>query len=187
MKQNRTLIFMMSLLIVLGLSACSSQIKVLNGKYYSTFNSEIYYTFNGGKYSTNNLWADIDIIDSGNGTYTIKDEKIITYINEDENYQYELGFIYDNYIGSWWEGMLSQTYEDATITNIFEDFLFTYNFKKDKSYEYTVTSNNEIIHTENGMYTTNDNEVVCTSKDGVTITFISIEDKVFCIEYEKNN
>lgn len=186
MKQNRTVTFIMLLLIVLGLSACSSQTTVLSGKYNSTFNNEIYYTFNGEKYSTNNLWKDIDITDNGNGTYIIKDGKIITYINGDDNYPLEIGYVYNKYIGSWWKGTLSKTYENTTITNMIMDYLsLTYNFKEDKTYEYTVTSNNEIVHTENGTYEINDNEVVCTSKEGVATTFISAEDKVFCIEYVK--
>lgn len=185
MKQNRTFTFIMLLLIVLGLSACSSQTTVLSGKYISTFNHEIYYTFNGENYSTNNLWKDIDITDNGNGTYIIKDEKITTYINGDENYQYVLGFIYNNYIVSLWEGILPKTYENTTTKNYLGDLILSINFKEDKTYEYTVTSNNEIIHTENGTYTVNDNEVVCISEDGVTITFISAEDKAFCIEYVK--
>lgn len=185
MKQNRTFTFIMLLLIVLGLSACSSQTTVLSGKYISTFNHEIYYTFNGENYSTNNLWKDIDVIDSGNGTYIIKDEKITTYINGDDNYLLEIGYVYDKYIGSWWKGILSKTYENATITNTLGDLLLAYNFKEDKSYEYTVTSNNEIAHTENGTYTINGNKVVCTSEDGVVTTFISAEDKIFCIEYVK--
>ena len=36
-------------------------------------------------------------------------------------YQRELGFIYDNYIVSLWEGVLSITYKDTTITNILGD------------------------------------------------------------------
>ena len=185
MKRNHAFTFIMLFLVVLGLSACSSQSKVLNGKYCSAFNSEIYYTFSGENYSTNNLWKDINITDSGNGTYIIKDEKIITYINGDENYQYELGYKYNNYIVSLWNGILLKTYEDNTITNTLVDLLLTYNFKADKSYEYTVTSDNGIVHTEYGTYTVNDNKVVCTSEDGVTTTFINAEDKVFCIEYIK--
>lgn len=186
MKQNRTFTFIMLLLIVLELSACSSQATVLNGKYISTFNNEIYYTFNGENYSTNNLWKDIDIIDNGNGTYIIENGKIITHINGDNNYPFEVGYVYNNYIGSWWDGILSKTYENTIITSeILDYWLFTYNFEEDKSYEYTVTSNNEIVHTENGTYTINDNEVVCTSEDGVVATFISVDGKVFCIEYVK--
>lgn len=185
MKQKHTFTFIMSLLIVLGLSACSSQTKVLNGKYYSAFNNELYYTFDGENYSTNNLWEDIDIVDSGSGTYTVKDNKIITYINKDEKHQRELGFIYDNYIVSLWEGVLSKTYKDTTITNTLGNLILTYNFKEDKTYEYTVTSDNEIIHTENGTYTINGKEVVCTSEKSVVTTFIGAEDKGFCIEYVK--
>jgi len=185
MKQKRTFTFIILLLIVLGLSACSAQTTVLSGKYISTFNNEIYYTFNEENYSTNNLWKDIDITDNGNGTYIIKDEKIITYINGDDNYLFEIGYVYDKYIGSWWKGILPKTYEENTITNILGDLILTYNFKEDKTYEYTVTSNNGIVHTENGTYTINSKEVVCTSEEGVVTTFIGAEDKVFCIEYVK--
>lgn len=185
MKQNRNFIFIMLLLIVLGLSACSAQTTVLSGKYISTFNNEIYYTFNGENYSTNNFWKDIDITDNGNGTYIIKDEKIITYINGDDNYLFEIGYVYDKYIGSWWEGILPKTYENTTTKNYLGDLILSINFKEDKSYEYIVTSNNEIVHTEHGTYTINGNEVVCTSEEGGVTTFINTEDKVFCIEYVK--
>lgn len=185
MKQKHTFTFILLLLIALGLSACSSQTTVLSGKYISAFNNELYYTFDGENYSTNNLWEDIDIADSGSGTYIVKDNKIITYINKDEKHQRELGFIYDNYIVSLWEGVLSKTYKDTIITNTLGDLILTYNFKEDKTYEYTVTSNNEIVHTENGTYTINIKEVVCTSEEGVVTTFIGVEDKVFCIEYVK--
>ena len=82
-------------------------------------------------------------------------------------------------------GALSQTYKDTIITTTIGDLLLTFNLKKDKSYEYTVTSNNEIVNTENGTYTINGNEVVCTSEDGVIITFITTDEKVFSIEYVK--
>lgn len=40
--------------------------------------------------------------------------------------------------------------------------------------------------TIDGKYVSiNDNEVVCTSEDGVVTTFISADGKVFCIEYVK--
>lgn len=77
------------------------------------------------------------------------------------------------------------SYCEATITNILGDLILTFNFKEDKSYEYTITSNNKIIHTEIGTYTVNDNEVVCTGEDGMKTTFLSAEAKVFCIEYIK--
>ena len=184
--EKRNVSFIMLLLIVLGLSACSSQTPVLNGKYFSTFNNDIYYIFNGENYSTNNLWKDIDITDNGNGTYIIENEKIITYINGDNNYTFEIGYVYDKYIGSWWEGILSKTYENTMITSKILDYcILTYNFKENKSYEYTVTSNNEIVHTEYGTYTINNNKIICTSEEGVITTFISADDKVFCIEYVK--
>lgn len=84
-----------------------------------------------------------------------------------------------------WEGVLSITYKDTTITNILGDMILTYNFKENKTYEYTVTSNNKIVHTENGTYTINGKKVVCTSEEGIVTTFIGADDKVFCIEYVK--
>ena len=80
---------------------------------------------------------------------------------------------------------MSKTYEDVAITNTIGGLQHTYDFREDKSYEYAVTSNNEIVHTENGIYTVNGNEAVCTSEESVITTFISADDKVFCIEYVK--
>lgn len=187
MKQKCSFIFIMVFLVILGLSGCSSHEKTLDGKYISTFDNSLYYNFTqNDKYSTNinnEIWEIHDY--SYSGTYEIVENKITLLTDSSNNSKIELGYIYDKYIGSWWNGILPNTYEDTTITNTLGDLLLTYDFKEDKSYEYTVTSNNEIVNTENGTYTVNDNEVICTKEDGVVTTFISEEDKVFCIEYVK--
>lgn len=176
----------MLFLSILGLSGCSSHETTLDGKYISTFDNTLYYDFSQKfDYITNynNVWDMPNY--SFSGTYEIVDNKITLLIDSSDNSEIELGYVYDNYIGSWWNGILPKTYANTTITNTLGDLLLTYNFKEDKSYEYTVTSNNEIVNTEHGTYTVNDNEVICTSEDNVTTTFISEDDKVFCIEYVK--
>lgn len=194
MKQKSTFTFIMLLLIVLWLSACSSQKQKLLGKYIDIYNETHYLSFNeDGSFVDNFLTT----TSKGNTSisdfyvYKIDDNGLITIIDtteyEGQNTldEYQLGILYKKYIGIFWNGTLSKTYEDTTIINTLGDLLLAYNFKEDKSYEYTATSNNEIVHTENGTYMVNDNEIVCTSEEGVVTTFISAEDKVFCIEYVK--
>lgn len=194
MKQKRIFAFIMLLLIILWLSACSAHDKKIDGKYVSIYNESSYLVFDKNGSFTNSLW---NITNNGITTiddrfvYTIDENNIITaidtteYEGQDSLNEYEIGILYKDYICILWEGVLSKTYKDTTITNTLGDLILTYNFKEDKTYEYTVTSNNEIVHTENGTYTINGKEVVCISEDGVTTTFISAEDKVFCIEYVK--
>lgn len=194
MKRNRTFTFIMLLLIVLGLSACSSQKQKLSGKYIDIYDETHYVSFDkDGTFIDNFLTT----TSKGNTSisdfyvYKIDDNGLITIIDtteyEGQNTldEYQLGILYKNYIGAFWNGVLSITYKNTTITNILGDLILTYNFKEDKTYEYTVTSNNKIVHTENGAYTINGKEVVCTSEEGVVTTFINADDKVFCIEYVK--
>ena len=194
MKRNRTFTFIMLLLIVLGLSACSSQKQKLSGKYIDIYDETHYVSFDkDGTFIDNFLTT----TSKGNTSisdfyvYKIDDNGLITIIDtteyEGQNTldEYQLGILYKNYIGAFLNGVLSITYKNTTITNILGDLILTYNFKEDKTYEYTVTSNNKIVHTENGTYTINGKEVVCTSEEGVVTTFINADDKVFCIEYVK--
>lgn len=194
MKRNRTFTFIMLLLIVLGLSACSSQKQKLSGKYIDIYDETHYVSFDkDGTFIDNFLTT----TSKGNTSisdfyvYKIDDNGLITIIDtteyEGQNTldEYQLGILYKNYIGAFWNGVLSITYKDTTITNILGDMILTYNFKEDKTYEYTVTSNNKIVHTENGTYTINGKKVVCTSEEGIVTTFIGADDKVFCIEYVK--
>lgn len=194
MKQKHTFTFIMLLLIVLGLSACSSHDKTIDGRYVSIYDESSYLIFDKDGSFKNSLW---NITSNGNTTindnfvYTIDENNIITaidtteYAGQDSLNEYEIGILYKDYICILWNGALSQTYKDTIITTTIGDLLLTFNLKKDKSYEYTVTSNNEIVNTENGTYTINGNEVVCTSEDGVIITFITTDEKVFSIEYVK--
>lgn len=194
MKQKRSFIFIMLFLVILGLSGCSSNHKTLDGKYVSIYNETSYLIFNRDGSFTNSLWNDINngtSTTTNNFIYTIDDYSVITavdtteYEGEKSLKEYEVGILYNDYICIIWNGILPVNNINTTITNTLGDLLLTYNFKEDKSYEYTVTSNNEIVNTENGTYTVNDNEVICTKEDGVVTTFISEEDKVFCIEYVK--
>lgn len=194
MKQNHTFTFIMLFLIALGLSACSSLDKKIDGKYVSIYNESSYLIFYKDGSLQNSLW---NITSNGNTTidnsfvYTIDKDNIITaintteYVGQDSLNEYEIGILYKDYICILWDGILPINNTNTSVESTLGDLTLIFNFKEDKSYEYTVTSNNEIVHTENGTYTINDNEVICTSKDGVITTFISADDKVFCIEYVK--
>ena len=91
---------------------------------------------------TNNGTTNIN----NNFKYNIDENNIITAIDttkyEGQNSleEYEIGILYKDYICILWKGTLSKTYKNTTITNTLGDLLLTYNFKEDKSYEYTVTS-----------------------------------------------
>ena len=194
MKQNRTFIFIMTLLIVLGLSACSSHERTIDAKYVSIFDNSSYLIFDKNGSIKNSLW---NVTNNGTTSiadsfiYNIDEDNIITaidtteYEGQDSLNEYVIGILYKDYIGHIWNGNLPQNYDDATITDTLGDLFRTYNFREDKSYEYVVISNNETVHNETGTYTINDNEVVCVNEEGLIMTFINAEDKVFCIEYAK--
>lgn len=195
MKHNRTFIFIILLLTVLGLSACSSKKQQLVGKYIDIYDETHYLKFNEDSSFIDNF---LTTTSKGNTSisdfyiYQIDENGLITIIDTTEYEgqdildEYELGILYKNYIGNRWEGVLSKKYDNATITRTILGYsILTYNFKEDKSYEYTITSNNEIVHSEKGIYTVNDKEVVCVSEDGVTTTFINTENNVFCLQYVK--
>ena len=194
MKQNRTFIFIMLLLAILGLSACSSQKQQLVGKYIDIYDEDHYLNFNeDGSFIDNFLTTS----NKGNTTisdfyaYQIDNNGLITIIDtteyegQDTLDKYELGILYKSYIGVKWDGILPINDNDVSIINELGDLTLTYNFEDDKSYEYTVTFNNEIVYAEYGTYTVSDNKVVCTSEDGVTTTFINVEGEVLLLQYVK--
>lgn len=185
MKKNNTkIIISVFCFILLGLTACTSNQKVIEGKYISTFDSSVYYIFSkDNTYTTNYEWDSTS--DCSQGSYTITDGKITLFGNKDKNYELNIGYIYGNYIGSWWNGTLSKSYENATLTSMLGDLSLEYNFNEDKTYEYTVTSDGEVVHTENGTYSINGNEVICINEDNVTTTFFNTDNGVFCVEYTK--
>lgn len=194
MKQKHTFTFIMLLLIVLGLSACSSQKQKLSGKYIDIYDETHYVSFdNDGTFIDNFLTTTSkgNTSISNNYIYQIDNNGFITIIDtteyewQDELDKSDFGWLYDGKIGKWLNGELSTNDIETTISCLLNGYDFKYCFKENKSYEYTVTSNNEIVHTENGTYKINDNEVVCTSEEGVVTTFINADDKVFCIEYVK--
>lgn len=184
MKKNNTkFVLSVLFLFILGLTACSSSQDKIEGKYISNFDNSIYYIFyKDNTYETNFEWD--APVDSSKGLYSITDGNITLY-NEDENYDFNIGYAYNNYIGSWWNGALSKTYDNVTLNNELGDLTLSYNLKEDKTYEYIVTSNEEVVHTENGTYSIDNNEVMCTNSEGDICTFMDIDGNTFCIEYIK--
>lgn len=194
MKQNRTFIFITLLLTILGLSACSSQKQQLVGKYIDIYDENHYLYF-----SEDNTFVDNFLTTTSEGNtdisdfyiYQIDNDGFITIISklkyefQDSLDKYELGWLCDEKIGIWLDGSFPTNGIETSISCSLNGYEFKYHFKNDKSYEHTITSNNEIIHTEKGTYSINGNEVICTSEDGIITTFINVEDKVFCIEYVK--
>ena len=105
----------------------------------------------------------------------------------DENFTIELGYVYDKYICSLWSGKLpNSNFEETEISlNLIDSLRIDCSFNNDGTYKQTTISNNEIVHTENGIYSISDNEVICTSEYNISTTFISVDGKVFCVEYIK--
>ncbi|MDE6014931.1 MAG: hypothetical protein K2H41_04370 [Acetatifactor sp.] len=191
---RKYIVYVTSFLFILslGLSACDSKRTSLHGKYLSAYEGgKYYYDFvDGENYTTNKLWIESgikDFNDSGTGTYIIDDNKIITYVNGDEHMQNVIGYIYKNYIGNWWEGEFpDKNNKTAKITlTFFEHDYLTYQFKEDKTYEYTVFSYNEAKSTEVGTYAITGDIITCTNENNEVTTFLNTKDGVFCIEYIK--
>lgn len=172
-------------IILFCLTSCSTNLKTLNGKYIATFDNTIFYEFsNNGTYITNDNW-DLGV-DSSSGSYDITDSNIFLYASDNKDYYISLGTICDNYICSIWEGDLPEKYNNTIITNqLSNDCILSYTFNKDKSYKYTVTSNNNIVFSESGEYSINSNKVICTNNDDTTSTFFKDNNIVYCIEYIK--
>lgn len=195
MKKNNTkIIISVFCFILLGLTACTSNPKGIEGKYVSIYDESTYLIFNKDGSLISSLWTTIE---SGESIpqdcfrYSIDENNIITaidtteYEGQNELNKYEIGIMYKDYICIKWNGTLSNEYEDTSLTNTLGDLNLTYNLKEDNTYVYTVTSDGEVVHTENGTYSINNNEVICTNEDKKVTTFVEIDDNIYCIEYVK--
>lgn len=184
----------MLFLTVLGLSACSSQEKKITGKYIDVYDDTHYLSF--GK---DGSFVDNFLTTTSKGNTSISDDYIyqidngglITIISlfkyefQETLDKYEFGWLYNDNIGVCLDGLLPINNIESYISCLLNGYNFEYHFNNDETYEYTASSNNEIIHTEYGTYTVNDNNVVCTNEDGIITTFINAKDKVFCVRYVK--
>lgn len=195
MKKNNTkIIISVFCFILLGLTACTSNPKGIEGKYVSIYDESTYLIFNKDGSLISSLWTTIE---SGESIpqdcfrYSIDENNIITaidtteYEGQNELNKYEIGIMYKDYICIKWNGTLSNEYEDTSLTNTLGDLNLTYNLKEDNTYVYTVTSDGEVVHTENGTYSINNNEVICTNEDKKVTTFVEIDDNIYCVEYVK--
>lgn len=198
MKKNNTKIIISAFgfILLLTLTACSANQKVIEGKYVSIYDESTYLDFNKNGSVVSNMWTTIE-----NGEnipidyfrYSVDENNIITAIDtteyeaQDTLNEYEIGIMYKEYICISWNGTLPTKYTNTVLTKEIMDVntVLTYSFNEDKTYEYTVISNSEVVHTENGTYSINNNEIICTSEDGQISTFINIKDNAYCIEYVK--
>lgn len=196
-KSSTKIIISILCIFILGLTACSSNQSqnAIEGKYISVYDTENYLIFKKDGTFQNSLWntnsGGVTKI-SDNFAYSIDENDIITaidtteYEGQDELNEYEIGIIYKDYICVKWNGRLSKDYTNTSITNTLgEDLILTYNLKTDKTYEFIVTSNDEVVDTEYGTYSINGNEITCTSNEGQITTFIDIDENTYCIEYVK--
>ena len=195
MKNNTKIIISILYFFILGVTACSSNKNIIEAKYISIYDESSYLIFEKDGSFKNSLW---NVSNSGTTTidnnfiYTINEKNIITaidtteYEGQDSLNEYEIGVIYKNYICVSWNGAISKDYDDMSITNTLgEDLVLTFNLKKDKTYEFVVTSNGEVTDKEKGTYSISSDEVICTSNEGVTTTFVDIDGEVYCVEYVK--
>lgn len=199
MKKKLTIIFLNFCFLFLGLTACNSQEeKEITGTYVSVYDKSDYLVFDKDGTFINSMWT---ITSNGNTTiqdcfeYTINDNGLIIaidtteYAGQNSFKEYEIGYLYEDYICSLWEGNLPKDYTDTTISYEFEfvdeEYIFTYTFKNDMTYEYTASSNEEILETKAGTYLIDKNTVTCTSENNNVITFINADNKSYCIEYTK--
>lgn len=184
MKTKNTTVILFIGILLLSFVSCSTNKSTINGKYISVLDESIYYDFSNNSYSTNDVW-DIPI-NSSSGSYTITDHELILYANDNKDYSMNLGFIYKDYICSSWDGTLPIADKNTSVTMaIIDNLILSVKFEENNRYEYTVTSDGEIVYTENGTYSINNDEVICTNEDNVNTTFINIDDKTYCIEYVK--
>ena len=107
MKQNRASAFIILLLVVLGLSACSSHDKKIDGTYVSIYDKSCYLIFDKDGSFKNSLW---NITSNGytkindDFVYTIDENNIITaidtteYEGKDSLNEYEIVILYNDYI-----------------------------------------------------------------------------------------
>ena len=184
MKTKNTTVILFIGILLLSFVSCSTNKSTINGKYISVLDESIYYDFSNNSYSTNDVW-DIPI-NSSSGSYTITDHELFLYANDNKDYSMNLGFIYKDYICSSWDGTLPIADKNTSVTMaIIDNLILSVKFEENNRYEYTVTSDGEVVHTENGTYSINNDEVICTNEDNVNTTFINIDDKTYCIEYVK--
>lgn len=182
-KVLKTIILCMSFFCFI-LSACSSKDSI-NGKYVSVYNDEIYYDFDdNNNFTTNDVW--FDSLEICNGKYEIDNGFITLYGNNDGKSTFYLGYYYNNYICSKWDGIMPKDYDNSTITcEIDENMTLIYYFYNDKTYKYSALEKDEIVHEEIGNYTIEDNKVICVNSKGENVTFINEGDNIFCIDYIK--
>lgn len=197
MKKNNTkIIISIFCSILLGLTACTSKPKTIEGKYVSIYDKSTYLEFGKDGSLVSSMWT---VIENGENIpqdcfrYSIDENNIITaidtteYFGQEELDEYEICIMYKDYICISWTGNISKSYENFTITREIPDagIICRQNFKDDKTYENTVTSNGEVVQTKNGTYSINNNEVICTYNDGTITTFIDIKGNTYSIEYVK--
>lgn len=180
-------IFFLSFILVLCLFSvsCSTVAETINGTYFQVVDDSVYYIFsNDGTYSTNDSNWDFPV-DTSKGTYEIIDGQLILYASNDKSNNINMGYVYNDYLCSLWEGKLPEQYEVAILScQLSEDLVLQYEFDSDKTYKYSVTSQGENVFEESGSYSINTNMVTCVNKGNET-TFLQVDNDIFCIEYYK--
>ncbi len=193
-KRKIQVIAIVFCILILGVVACSSHETRIDAKYVSIYD-DYYLIFKKDGSIKSNAWTTLKggkEVERDCFIYKIDENSIITaidtteYEGQDSLTEYELGILYKDYICPRWEGTMSKKYGDMTLINkLDENFILTFYLEKDKTYQYTITTNGDEIETERGTYTIKKNEIICTSDEGKKTTFINIDGNTYCIEYVK--
>lgn len=175
----------------IGLMACSVDKTKMDAKYVSIYDDSHYLIFKKDGSLKSSMWTDSERKPLDCFIYTLDEDGVVTaidtteYAGQDSFDEYEIGILYKDYICLRCEGAMSKDYKDMTLINkLDENFIRTFNLKKDKTYEYIITIGGEDI-VENGTYKIKGNEIITTSDEGKKTTFINIDGTTYCIEYKK--
>lgn len=188
MNRKSLLKVLITLVCVLFIFVGCSSAHSLDGKWISLYDDSIYYNFdNKGNYSTNdNRFTDEE---SRTGTSKIINKKVELYINGNEKYTINLGYIYKNYICTAWTGVLPKTKKDETIISLSlgEQFVYNYTFNNDGTYNYCLIDDGVVAeeYNDKGTYTVNKNVVICTNNDGNEFIFFDTPNGILSAQYKR--
>lgn len=181
--------------LFIGLTACSSKQETIAGKYISIYDESNYLIFEKNGSVISNMWTTFEngeYIPRDCIQYSIDENNMVVaidtteYVGQDSLNEYEIGILYKDYICIKWNGSPIRDYIDTTMTHTLGDLVLKFELKKDKSYEFSTISYNEVVDTETGTYLIKDNEIVCTSNEGLVTTFMNIDENIYSIEYAKD-